>query len=144
MATKAKHSTQKAFIDIGKVPITQPDGTPKLEQQYVVIAEDLAKYIGATYTTVSPKPIQINKKGGKTFTREVSIQVGGKPYKLGYVAGTTGKGKARKVKYKWVTIHIPKGAKLRTYISTLTGKLKKRPVLLKMPSGKTVRLFEAK
>jgi hypothetical protein len=144
MATKQKHALNKAFIDIGKVPVLQTDGTTKPEQEYVVVPEDLAKYIGATYTTTPPKPKEITKKGGGKYTREVSVTVIGKKYKIGYVDGTTGKGKARKVKFKWVTIHIPNGARLRTYINALMGKLKKKPVLLKTPAGKTTRLFDTK
>ncbi len=144
MATKTKHATQKAFIDLGKVPIVQADGSTKQEQEYVVISEDLAKYIGAKYTTVSPAPKQVTTKGKKTFTREVSVRAAGRPHKIGYADGTTGTAKSRKVKIKWVTIHIPKGAKLRTYIDALMSKVTKKPVYLKMPSGKVTRLLATK
>jgi alkyl sulfatase BDS1-like metallo-beta-lactamase superfamily hydrolase len=145
MATKTRKPLTKAFIDIGKVPILGPDGkTTHLIQEYVIVGEDAAKYMGAKYTTVSPPPRKITTKSGKTYTREVAVGVTGVPHKLGFVEGTTGTGKARKIKIKWVTIHIPKGAKLRTYIAAFRILVKKKPSLLKMPSGKSTRLFDTK
>lgn len=147
MATTKKKSTVKAFIDIGKVAMLQNDGKYKDEQEYVVIAEDLAKYIGASYTVKAPPPITVTR-GTKTFTKEVSVNTSGRPYKLGYVdkVTSTGKGRAKKVsvKYKWITIHIPQGAKLRTYINALMTKAKKKPIKLMTPNNVTTRLFDTK
>ena len=143
MANKTKKPLTKAFIDIGKVPMLTPSGAVEQVQEYVIVSEDAAKYMQIKYTTVTPPPTKVISKG-KTYTREVSVSITGVAHKLGFVAGTVGTGKTRKVKYRWVTIHIPRGAKLRAYLSAFLILAKKKPVLLKMPSNKTTRLFDVK
>jgi hypothetical protein len=140
MATK-KIDSLAAFIDIGKVPIIV-NGKTEQQQEYVVVPEAAAKYMQAKYTTVAPKQIETTNKKGVKITREISVNPTGVPHKFGFIEGVNPK--TKKLKVKWITIRIPRGAKLRTYVAALRILVKKKPSYLKMPSGKSVRLFDTK
>jgi hypothetical protein len=142
MATTKTKDIVKAFIDIGKVPFVNEKGVVELQQEYVVVPEEAAKYMKVKYTTMTPKPSEIVRKDGKKYTREVSVNPTGVPHKFGFIEGINPKTKALKV--KWITIRIPRKAKLRTYIAALRILVQRKPSLFKMPSGKSVRLFDTK
>jgi hypothetical protein len=146
MATKKK-TLNKAFISVGKVKNDQG----KEVEEFITISEELAKYVGATYSTKPPeaRKIVITKGAlaGRTITREHSVAITGRPYQLGYLDGVvkgTGNGKKQKTKIKWVSIHVPKGITLRSFVNLVMTKFKKKPAILKTPSGVSAPLSSGK
>jgi hypothetical protein len=146
MATKNK-PLNKVFVATGKIPVQQSNGKIITEEQYIVLSEELAKYIGATYTNKPPAPKKVViAKGalkGRTIQREHSVSVSGAKYELAYIDGTTTKPGTNKkvVKLKWIPIHIPKGISLREFIKVIATKFKKKPFLLKTPAGVSTRFI---
>jgi hypothetical protein len=142
MATVKKNSN-KVFVNGGKSPVRQADGTILNEDVIIVISEELAKYIGASYTVAAPAPKKILIKNGalkgRTITREHSVKVQGVKYELGYRSKIIVKKGAKRTepKVKWIPIHIPSGINLRTFLRIIANKFSRKPALLKTPSGKT-------
>lgn len=139
MAT-TKKKLNKAFISLGK--IKGNDG--KDEEEYLVISEDLAKFMGAKYSTTPPVPKKVTTKiGGQTriVERQHSVAITGRKYELGYVQGTkavkSGKTVTKKavIKIKWVAIYCPYNMNTRKFINAVISKLTKKPGFLRMPSG---------
>jgi hypothetical protein len=58
MATKNK-PLNKVFVATGKIPVQQSNGKIVSEEQYIILSEELAKYIGATYTNKPPAPKKV-------------------------------------------------------------------------------------
>jgi len=144
MAT-TKKKLNKAFISAGKVkdPVTKVES-----EEFIAISEDLAKFIGAKYSTTAPKPKQIKTKiNGKerTIERQHSVSITGRKYQVGYVKSSSRKqGKKRVTQIKWVPIHCPYGMNTRQFIANVVAKLSKRPVQLKTPDGIVVPLSFSK
>lgn len=145
MAINTKKALTKAFVSIGKVKEKQADGKIKLVDKYIVISEDLAKFIGAQYSTTPPAPrlIQITRGPlkGRTITRSVSTAIVGRAYKIGYVDGLQPKveGRKRRAKIKWISLYVTKGVTLRILLKAIREKFTKKPVYFKTPDGVTTR-----
>jgi hypothetical protein len=148
MAT-TKKSLNKVFISIGKVKVKQPDGTFQLEEKFIVLSEELAKFAGAQYNPTPPTETKVEvKRGiltGRSHTRPVSVRITGRPYKIGYVDGLAPKvgNNKRKAKIKWISLYVTKGVTLRILLKTIRAKFSKKPVYFKTPDGVTTRfVFE--
>jgi hypothetical protein len=147
MATKKK--SNKVFVYIGKVLIKGQDGKLKPQDKYLVMSEDLAKFVGATYLQKPPDDkkfvVQKGALKGRTITRSQSVAVTGSPYALGYRStAVVKKGATRsEAKVKWIPIHVPVGVSLREFLKVVTSKFSKKPAFLKTPSGKTTALVNA-
>jgi hypothetical protein len=148
MATKKK-SLNKAFVNVGKVKVVQADGTIKPEDKIIVMSEDLAKYIGATYTTTAPAPKKITIAAGplkgRVIERQHSVKVHGTKYELGYFDGKPVKKGTKSVgaKIKWIPIHVPTGITLRVFLTIVTSKFSKKPAFIKTPAGISTRFVNA-
>jgi hypothetical protein len=147
MATKKKSLT-KVFIKAGKSVIKKADGTNKTEDQYIVISEDLAKFIGAQYSLKPPEDKKIIIKNGKlkgrVITRSQSVAIAGRRYELGYRSTAVVKKGAKRTEspIKWIPIHIPVGLTLREFIKVVT-KFSKKPAFLRTPSGVSTAFVNA-
>jgi hypothetical protein len=145
-----KKNLKKVFISLGKVK-EKVDGKEVEVEKFCVVTEDFAKYVGATYSVKPPAPIKVKitkgKLAGKTIEREHSTSITGDIYSIGYIDGVTkgtGNGKKAKSKIKWVPLHIPRGVKLRAFVSLIMTKFKKKPAYLKTPNGTSVPLSASK
>lgn len=129
----------KAFINLGKVTKKNVAGKSETHDEYIVVSEDLAKYVGAVYTTQTPPARQVTvskgKLKGRTYTVEHSAKISGVKYELGYNDGTITQNGKTKPKVKWIPLHIPRGMTLRTLLKALSTKFKKTPRFLKSPDG---------
>ena len=138
-------SKTKAFIPLGKITRTNSKGVAESIDEYIVMPEDKAKFIGATYTTKTPAPITIKvtkgKLAGRTYTKEYAATISGTKYQLGYDGGKTGSGTKVKQKIKWVSFYLPKGVNLKLFLSLIKTKSTKAPLRLRMPSGITTAIF---
>ena len=147
MATKKK--SNKVFVPIGKVLIKGTDGKSKAQDKYIVMSEDLAKFVGAKYLSKPPedKKIIIQKGAlkGRTILRSQSVAITGSPYALGYRStAVVKKGATRtEAKVKWIPIHVPIGVSLRDFLTVVTTKFSKKPAFLRTPSGKSTAFVNA-
>lgn len=141
---KKRKTADLVYIDIGKVKFRNDDGTPRDEQEYLIVYEEEARFMRATYKKEAPKPITIVTKKGKTYTKEISGSRGGNKFRFGYVDKIIAVGKRKKTKLKWVTFYIPSGAKLSSYIEAAIKKIGNKPIRLMTPSKKSCQLLSVK
>jgi hypothetical protein len=134
----------KAFISLGKIARKNSKGTVKSVDEYIVMAEDQARFIGAKYTTTPPAPRTIRitkgKSAGRSYTKEYAATIDGHVYALGYANGFTGSVPNLKVKIKWVSFYLPRSVNLKLFLSLIYIKTTKQALKLKMPSGVTSNL----
>jgi hypothetical protein len=148
MATQKK-SLNKAFVNIGKVKVVKADGKVVLEDKIIVMSEELAKFVGATYTTKAPEPKKIKitagQLAGRTITRQQSVTVQGTKYELGYFDGKPIKKGTKSVgkKIKWISIHVPTGVTLRVFLGIVVSKFSKKPAFIRTPAGISTRFVNA-
>jgi hypothetical protein len=144
MATNKKKALNKAFVSIGKVSEKQADGTKKQVEKFIILPEELAKFVGVPYTTAAPAPRKVEVKNGllkgRTYLKEVSVKITGRIYKVGYVDGLRPKvgDRPRQVKIKWISLFVTNGITLRVLLKAIRS-FKKKPVYFKTPDGVTTR-----
>jgi hypothetical protein len=137
----AKKKLVKAFISIGKIKNANNVET----EEFLTVPEELAKFMGAKYSTTPPQPKTITPKKGKLAGRsykvEHSVSLTGRPYKVGYLiaGGKDSKGK-NKAKIKWISIYAPYSLNTREFVEKVIRKLSKKPAYLKTPNGVSVAL----
>jgi hypothetical protein len=136
----------KAFISIGKIKKKDSKGVLHDQDTYIVLPEDNALFVGATYSKTPPagKTITITKgkRAGKTYTKEAATYRSGTKYQFGYPNGTTGTGTGQNqpVKYKWISFYVPRHVNLSQFLSIIFTKITRKPDKLRMPSGATVNI----
>lgn len=146
MATKKK--LNKVFVNIGKILVKGTDGKTKAQDKYIVMPEELAKYIGATYLNKPPDDkkfvVQNGALKGRTITRSQSVAVSGKPYKLVYRSTEVVKKGTKRTgaKEKQIPIHVPAGVSLREFLKAVT-KFSRKPAFLITPSGNRTAFVNA-
>jgi hypothetical protein len=143
MASKKKN-LNKVYISMGIVNKKQADGTKKKVEEFIVLPEETAKFVGAIYSLASPKPRQVTvTRGllkGRTYLKEVSVQITGRKYQIGYIDGLQPKigDQKRKVKIKWLSLFVDKDITLRTLLKAIRS-FKKKPIFFKTPDKVTTR-----
>jgi hypothetical protein len=133
----------KVYVPLGKVPIRRGDGTVGTEERHLIMSELQAKLTGATYIKKTPTATIIKQKGGRTFTKEVPLQVTRVRYRLYYVTGTkqvTINGQSKKVPaFATVPLTIPQGMSFKQVLQIIRTKWKKKPTHVETPSGLKTR-----
>ena len=134
----------KAFISIGKVSRKNSNGVVESVEEYIVMSEDRARFIGAKYTLTPPPPKTIKitkgKSAGRSYTKEYAATIDGHKYILGYNNGLTGTAPKVKVRIKWVSFYVPRSVTLKLFLSIIGTKTTRQATKLKMPSGITSNL----
>lgn len=145
MASTKNKSLKKVFVSVGTANKKLANGVIIKEEKFIVLSEELAKYVGATYLSTPPLARKIEvKKGiltGRSYTREISTRITGTAYKVGYVDGLTAKveGKKRRAKIKWISLFVTEGVTLRILLKAIRTKFSKKPVYFKTPAGVSTR-----
>lgn len=144
----AKKKSNKVFVLIGKILVKGADGKSTSQDKYLVMSEELAKFVGAKYLSKPPDDkkfiIQKGTLKGRVVTRSQSVAVSGRPYALGYRStAVVKKGATRtEAKVKWIPIHVPVGVTLRDFLKAVT-KFTKKPAFLRTPSGNSTAFVNA-
>jgi hypothetical protein len=144
MATGKKEALNKAFVSVGKVKVKQPDKSTKLVEKFIILPEQLAKFVGVPYSTAAPAPRKVEVKNGllkgRTYLKEVSVKITGRIYKVGYVDGLKPKvgDRPRQVKIKWISLFVTKDITLRMLLKAIRS-FPKKPAYFKTPDGVTTR-----
>jgi hypothetical protein len=129
--------SSKVYVAIGKQKIVV-NGKTGTATKYIVMSEDQAKLVGATFTRYAPVPITVTTKKGKSYQKLVPITVNKVHYRLGYVAGTKTVDGKKQVNIKWVPLPIPLGMNLKQMLQVVRTQFKKKPVYFQT-DGSTTR-----
>jgi hypothetical protein len=134
----------KAFISLGKIDRKKSNGTTVAEEEYLIIPEANAKFIGARYTLDTPKPITVKvsqgKLKGREYTKEYTTTISGTKHQLGFENGTKIVKNKVTVKIKFISFFVPRFVSTRLFLTLIFSKITKNPVVYKSPAGVTVRL----
>jgi hypothetical protein len=144
MAT-TKTSSKNAFISLGILPAKNAQGAIISKTKYIVIPERFAKYMGAQYTSETPKGQVVatkrGKRAGRFSSREFAAKMSGAIYEFGYYDGTgtslSSSPGGRKI--KWIPVHVPRGISLKVFLKIFMTKITRKPHFIKTPSGMSTR-----